>query len=304
LDEAARLESRRLRVTGPFVAGVVLVIASLLVFCQLFQYYWDQWNKDHSPFGYGYLVPPTVAYLLWCKRKAVKTAQVRAGAWPILAVIVLAIVAEMVGILSVFNLLQSVAFMALILAVPYYLWGREVFAKIWGPLAFTATMIPWPDQLTSMILLPSQTLSTKLAAAMLGIVGTSPQVDGTMVVLNNYHFEVAKACSGLTILFPVVAIAILNCMMVDAALWRKALVLVVSVPISLFANALRIAIIGVIGNAGGEALAGRLHDSSGLFGVFLAIVFLSLVQWWVKCLHYHADYMPSFGRTAETGSEQ
>lgn len=297
------MEHRRFRLSPPSVAGVVVLLASAVVFSQLFQYYWDQWNKDHSPFGFGYLVPPTVAYLLWCKRNAIKSAESASGSKLVLLLIGVAVLAEMLGMFTLFNFLQSLAFMVLLMAVPYYLWGRAVYAKIWGPLAFTATMVPWPEQITSRVLVPSQLLSTKLAAAMLNIAGTGPSVDGTTVTLNNYHFEVAVACSGLTILFPVIAIAILNGMMVDAALWRKALLVALAVPISLFANSLRIAIIGMIGNAGGEGLAARLHDSSGIFGVIIAIVFLTLAQWWLKCLHYHADYMPSFAREPEPTEE-
>jgi exosortase len=304
LDEAARIEPRGFRIRATHVAALCLTIGFGLAFSQLFIYYWQQWTKDHSPFGFGYLVPPTVAFLLWCKRKSIAKAEVRSGSAWILLLAAFAAFVAMVGILSVFNLLQSLAFLILLMAVPYYLWGREVYARIWGPLAFTATMIPWPDQLTAILLLPSQLLSTKLAAGMLNGLGLGASMEATMVYLPNYQFEVAKACSGLTILFPVVAIAILNCMMVEAAMWRKVGVLLLAVPISMVANALRIAIIGIIGNAGGSGLAESLHDSSGLFGVFIAIILLSLVQWWLKCLSYHPDFMPSFGRDGESKEEE
>lgn len=299
LDEAARLEARRFRITPPVIVGALLVIASGLVFFQLFQYYWAQWNKDHSPFGFGYLVPPTIAFLLWCKRKSIAAEEVRPGGWWAMPVIVLAVGAEIVGMLAVFNLLQSLAFFILLMTVPYYLWGGSVYSRIWGPLAFTATMIPWPDQLTAMVLLPSQMLSTSMAAGILSLLGLRPAVDGTWIHLPTYGLEVAKACAGLTILFPVIAVTIFNLMIVRAALWRKFTVLLLAVPISMLSNAVRIAIIGVIGNSGGETLANSLHDTSGWFGVLLAIVLLAFVQKWLKCLKFYPEFVPKFARELE-----
>lgn len=299
MAQAATRTTRSPRIFASSVATIALLALAVVAFWDWLKYDWAQWTKDYSPFGYGYLVPPTIAYLLWCKRKAIRAAAPSPGrAWVVLP-IAFALVVQIVGMMSSFNLLQSVGFAIMILAIPYLVWGSEVFRVVWGPLAFSWTMIPWPDQVTSLVLLPSQLLSTKIAARMLETVGVSTTVEATYVYLPNYSFEVAKACSGLTILFPVAAIAILNCMMVVAPLWRKALVLLLAVPVSMISNALRIAIIGLIGNSGGAKLAETLHDSSGLFGVFIAIILLTLVQWVLKCLHYHPDYMPTFGAEAE-----
>jgi exosortase len=297
LEEISAMTASRRRWQPTTILNWIVAIGFAALFAPSFVYFWNEWNRSHSPFGYGYLVPPTILYLLWCKRKRIREQPIERAKWPGLVVIVFSVFLLYLGIQTGINLILSVAFYLLLLAIPYYLWGGAIFKTIWGPLAYTATMIPWPDQITAIFLVPSQELSAKAARLTLSLLGHGGYQDGTVIYLPNYMFEVAKACSGLTILFPVMAIAILNTMMIQASATRKAIVIASAIPISLLANTIRIALIGLIGDGGGAALADRLHDSSGLMGVIIAIVFLTLVQWATKCMTYYSDYMPSFGQS-------
>ncbi|MCX7800410.1 MAG: exosortase/archaeosortase family protein [Fimbriimonadales bacterium] len=276
---------------GPLSVALVALFF-LLAFWGLFGEFWSRWTMEHSPFGYGYLVPPTVAYLVWRRWRVARVEPVESGRWYGWTGIAAAVLLHLVGVLSAVTTLQSAAFLALVLLVPYVLWGGRVFRHLWAPLAYSATMIPWPDQLTSRLLLPSQEVSTRLAVALLDFAGVHSYVQGTNVYTPNYHFEVARACSGLTILFPVAAIAILNAMMADAARWKKALLVASALPLSVLANSFRIALVGWIGDHGGAPLADRLHDASGWVGVLLAIVLLTLVQVRLGMLQYLPEYLP------------
>lgn len=276
------------------VWGVILVFS--LLFIPTFQYFWIEWNRSHSPFGYGYLVPPTVLYMLWCKRKRIREQEVEPGHWVSLLGLLIGGLLLYIGIRTSINIILNAAFFVMLMSIPLYLWGLKVYRTIWGPIAFIATMIPWPDQLTSIFLVPAQVFSAKSASWVLSHLGQANQLEGTKVVLDNYTFEVAKACSGLTIVFPVIAIAILNMMMVDAKLRTKLAVIVLSVPISMFANLLRIVLVGAIGNNGGTELADKLHDPSGIVGVVLAVVLLTVLQWRLKAMTFFDDYMPSFAQ--------
>jgi len=285
--------------------GVIIVFG--LLFIPTFQYFWTEWNRSHSPFGYGYLVPPTILYLLWCKRKRIREQEVEPGHWASLLMMLFAGLVLYIGIRTSINIILNAAFFIMLMTIPFYLWGAKVYKAIWGPIAFTATMIPWPDQITSVFLVPAQVFSAKSASWLLNHIGQPCQLEGTKVVLDNYSFEVAKACSGLTIVFPVLAIAILNMMMVQAKLRTKVAIVLLSVPISMFANLIRIALVGFIGNNGGTELADKLHDPSGIVGVILAVVLLTVLQWRMKAMTFFDDYMPSFAQVhdeSETQPEQ
>lgn len=292
----------RYRASKPSLEPLSIVLAAVLflvAFWGLFAEFWTRWTMEHSPFGYGYLVPPTVAFLVWRRWRLARRERAETGRWFGWVGIAAAVSLHLVGVLSAVTTLQSVAFLALVLLVPYVLWGPRVFRHLWAPLAYSATMIPWPDQLTSRLLLPSQEASTKLAVALLDISGARSYVQGTSVFTPNYQFEVARACSGLTILFPVLAIAILNAMIADAAPWKKALLVASAVPLSVAANSLRIAMVGWIGEYGGASAANRLHDASGWIGVIFAIVLLTLLQARMGMMRYQPEYLPG----AETAKE-
>jgi len=289
-------------VAGPLSVALAAILF-LLAFWGLLAEFWARWTMDHSPFGYGYLVPPTVAFLVWRRWLVSRSEPVEAGRWPVWAGIVAALLVHAVGVLSAVTALQSAAFVALVLLIPAAILGPKVFRHLWAPLAYTAAMVPWPDQITSRLLLPSQEVSTALAARMLDFAGIQSYVQATSVYTPNYQFEVARACSGLTILFPVVAIAILNAMMVQAPAWKKAALVALALPLSVLANSFRIALIGWIGEHGGADLANRLHDSSGLVGVIVAIVLLTLIQGRMGILQYLPEYLPGAERsTAQEGA--
>lgn len=248
-------------------------------------------------------MPPTILYMLWCKRKRIAEQPCESGHWISLVVLLFSSVVLYVGIRTSINIILDAAFFTMLMVIPYYMWGAKIYKTIWGPLAFTATLIPWPDQITSLFLVPAQVFSAISAKWVLATLGQGATLDGTDIVLTSYKFEVAKACSGLTIVFPVVAVAILNMMMVDAKLRTKILVVILSVPISMLANLIRIAMIGLIGNNGGSDLADKLHDPSGWIGVVIAIVLLTVVQWRLSAMTFYDDYMPSFAHLDDEPSD-
>jgi exosortase len=282
----------------PIVLWALLGMAFLAAFSGLFAYYWDRWTAAHSPFGYGFFVPPTVIFLIWCHRHQIRQAPLRSPNGLALAGIILFALVHAVALISAVTILQSVAFMGLLLLVPYYLWGGAIYIHLVGPLLYTATMIPWPGQFTAKLLLPSQLVSTAVATKMMDLAGLRGWVEGTTVFLPNYNFEVAAACSGLTILFPVIAIAILNMMMVHASLARKLLVIAMALPLAVVANGFRIVMIGSIGNYGSPELADKLHDPSGWMAVGVAVIMLMGVQALFGCSNFKDQYMPPF--TAES----
>ncbi len=274
----------------------LLFVASYL---QLFTYFWHRWTEEHGPFGYGYFVPPSVAFLLWANRDAIRSAPVtKAPAWA-WALTVFAAVVNLVALVAAVNVLQSLTFLALVMLVPLCVWGPARYRYLWAALLYTATMIPWPGQIINVVLFKMQHLSVVLAAKIFGAMGMNPIIEGATVLLPNFSFDVAPACAGLTILFPTVACTILTAMMVNASLGRRIALVALSVPVSILTNAGRIMLVGLIGNQGGTELANRLHDASGFVGVIICVLILSGLGAMIGCGKYHDRYMPAWAREPE-----
>lgn len=278
------------RTTAPIWA---VLVAMSLAFWPTYAYWWSTWTAEQSPFGFGYFVPPTVAFLIWARRHKIAEEPKVAGhplVWvPVLAAALL----QCLALIARINVLQSGAFLILAMTIPYLMWGGRVYRHIWGALAYTATMLPWPQQFHGRLLLPSQELSTTLSTTLLGWTGVPTLIEGTTVNTPHYAFEVAAACSGLTILFPVISIVILTCMMLRAPWWKLATLLLLAAPLSVFANAVRIASIALIGEFKGVELADKLHDPSGWMAVVFATLVLMGLQGALRCMEYKPEYMPA-----------
>ncbi len=80
-----------------------------------------------------------------------------------------------------------------------------------------------------------------------------------------------QACSGLRIIVGVVALAFAFILFSNWAWWQKAIALVMSIPIAILANAVRIIGTGIlITNVSGEAAQRFSHDFAGLVMIPLA----------------------------------
>lgn len=271
-----------------------------LAFWPTYAYWWQRWTMYQSAFGYGYFIPPTVLWLIWCRRKQIAAAPKQPGHWLILAPILFAVILQCAALIARVSIAQSFAFFVLLMCVPYYVWGGAIYRHIWGALAYAAVMLPWPPQIYGKLLLPAQEISTRIAVKMLELTGLPVRVEnGTTVSTGGYSFEVAAACSGLTIVFPVVAIAIMTVMMIRVPWWKIVFMLAISVPLAVFSNAVRIWTIAMIGQHWGAATAKSLHDPSGIAAVIFATILLTVIMALIKAMDYKPEYLPEFAKEGD-----
>jgi exosortase D (VPLPA-CTERM-specific) len=93
--------------------------------------------------------------------------------------------------------------------------------------------------------------------------------------------QVVEACSGLRYLFPLVSLSIIAAYFYRDAVWKRFVLVLSSIPITVFMNSFRIGVIGVLVEYGGPKQAeGFLHYFEG-WVVFMGCVGLLLVEIWV-----------------------
>ena len=108
-------------------------------------------------------------------------------------------------------------------------------------------------------------------------------LDGNVIILAAAKLEVAEACNGLRYLFPLVSFAFLISMLIKDRFWKKALIVLSSVPIAIIMNAGRIAMIAVLLDRFDiDTSTGSTHAFEG-FAVFsLCIALLFLEVWFLS----------------------
>ena len=120
-----------------------------------------------------------------------------------------------------------------------------------------------------------QLVSSELGVGLIRLFGISVFLEGNVIDLGSYKLQVVEACSGLRYLFPLMVLGFLAAYFFQGATWKRVLILLSTVPLTIVINSLRIGLIGVTVEHWGPAMAeGLLHDFEGWFMFMLCIVLL------------------------------
>jgi exosortase D (VPLPA-CTERM-specific) len=126
-----------------------------------------------------------------------------------------------------------------------------------------------------------QLVSSQLGVAVIRLLGISVFLEGNVIDLGIYKLQVAEACNGLRYLFPLTALGFIAAYLFKAALWKRALLFLSTIPITILMNSFRIAVIGVLVDRWGISMAeGFLHDFEG-WVIFMACTGVLVVEMWV-----------------------
>ena len=83
--------------------------------------------------------------------------------------------------------------------------GRAVARGLLFPLVYTLFLVPFGDSLVP----PLQTLTARISMALLGLAGVPAHIEGVFITIPNGWFEVAEACSGISFVSAMCALAAL-----------------------------------------------------------------------------------------------
>jgi exosortase len=233
-----------------------------------------QWWQDPN-YTHGFFVPVFSLFLLWDRRAMLAALRLK-PAWSGLAILAFALIAFVLGTISAEFFLARISLLLLICGTVVFLAGWEHLKAVSFPLAFLILMIP-SSTLQSQITLPLQILASKTASFLLTMVGIPAMREGNIILLSSARLEVAEACSGVRSLFSLMTLTIIYGYLAEAKIVVRVLLALSAVPISVLANALRIAVTGIAVEFWGlQGAAGTLHLLSGwfIFSSSLALIFL------------------------------
>lgn len=150
----------------------------------------------------------------------------------------------------------------------------------WAPVLHLIFMLPLPQFIYWKLTIFLQLISSELGVWFVQLAGVPVFLEGNIIDLGVYKLQVAEACSGLRYLFPILSFSYLFAILYRGPMWHKAVLLLMAAPLTVFMNAFRIGIIGVLVNSYGISQAeGFLHLFEGwaIFGACIAILFLMAI---------------------------
>ena len=241
------------------------------------EYMVNTW-KGKEEFSHGYFIPFIAMFLIWQKSDVLRTIEFK-GSWLGTATILVGIVLYVLGELSSLYTIIQYGFLVTVAGIILCLVGREAFKVIWVPIFFLVFMIPLPNFLLFNLSLKLQLISSALGVQFIRLCDISVYLEGNVIDLGSYKLQVVEACSGLRYLFPFMSLSFLFAYLFKGAFWKKTVIFLSSIPITIFMNSFRIGIIGVlVENFGQGAAEGFLHDFEGwaIFMVCMALLLLEM----------------------------
>ena len=187
-----------------------------------------------------------------------------------------------IGYIKVFPFLTAISFLFTASGLILYLYGKLLMRALLFPIAFLIFAIPLPVELLSKVAYQMQSLSASYAASIIALMGIPVERLGAEIHLQNASFIVGAPCSGMNSLISLLALVTIFVYILKCPLYKKATLLLVSVPIAIFANILRIVSLLLIAeNYGADTASGFFHTffSPLLFFIaFIALILISIVM--------------------------
>ncbi|MBX7061406.1 MAG: exosortase [Pyrinomonadaceae bacterium] len=275
---------------------LVAASAAVLYWATLAKLGVDWWNDEN--YSHGLLVPFIIAFVLWTNRKDL------AGAMPVsrfgelfgLAVIAFGILMLALGVLGSELFTQRVSFVVVTAGIVLYLGGRHLFQMSGIFFALFALTIPLPQIVFNKIALPLQFTASKIAVWGIRLFDVPTVRKGNVIdilpagAMQTISLEVVEACSGIRSLMTLIAIALLLGFftrtksklsdgfisgMTAADLARTGILMLLSVPVAVLTNAVRVSSTGWFTYLYGiRASEGTWHELSGLVMYLFALAIL------------------------------
>ena len=252
------------------------LVVAFIPFANVLQGLFEVWNLKPE-YSHGILIPILSLFLLWRQRDALAHTPFN-GSWAGLPLIVLGGAMWYVAQLSTIYVIGQYAFLAVLYGLVLSLVGWEAFRQLRTPLLILIFMIPLPAFLSNRLSLQLQLISSAIGAGVIRLLGITVFLEGNVIDLGTYQLQVAEACSGLRYLLPLMTLAFLLACFFRAPLWKRIVLFAASIPVAVLMNSLRIGLIGITVEFGGQKMAeGLLHFFEGWVVFMLSTGVLLLV---------------------------
>lgn len=255
----ARWEISNRLITGITIAAIAGLIGALFVEI-LLDLASDWWNLPEA--SYGMLVPPTALYIAYLQRSATfafPAQRAIRGLW----LVALGCLILLLGKLAGEFFLARISFVFVLAGVVWTFWGGSRLRTLLFPFALLATMVPLPAIVYNTAAAPLQLFASRIATDLAQMLGVSVFRDGNIIHLATTSLGVEEACSGLHSLPALVVGSLLLGFLANATILGRVLLLLISVPLAIAVNVLRVTGTALLADYRPEFAMGFYHSFSG-----------------------------------------
>jgi exosortase len=259
-------------VWSPFAA--IAILLAVIYYRVAIKLVYDWYTiPDYS---HGFLVPFFALFLLWDKRKALRSIPVQQS-WGGIPLVVFAIALLILGVYGVDLFTARISFVLLLAGLIWTLFGSLMLRELRFPLLVLVLAIPFPTILFNQITFPLQLFASRIASEILPLLGVPVLLEGNVIQLPVMKLEVAEACSGIRSLMSLFTLAVFYGYFLERSTRRRWILALAAIPIAVTANVFRIVGTGLcVQYWDPDKALGFFHEFSGwvMFVISLGCLYL------------------------------
>ena len=236
---------------------------------------WLEDNNSHGPF-----IPLIVLYMMWLRWPTLHAIEHR-GSWWGVSIVGLGLCVYAVGQFAAMHAVVHLSLWMVIVGLLGCAIGFVGIRRFTFPLLYLLAAVPLPVFLQYELSSKLQLWSSALGVGFLHAIGVTAYREGNVIDLGPTQLQVVEACSGLRYLFPLMALTLLMAYLYRESFWKRAVLVLSSIPISILLNGFRIGVIGILVGFYGQAAAeGFTHFFEGWI-FFVASLAVLCGEMWV-----------------------
>jgi exosortase len=251
---------------------ILIIVAAVLVLLYWPTLRWlvNAWISNDY-YSHGFLVPLVSAFFIWTKRAYLKN---RESSVIGIFILIFGILLYLVSFIWQIRFIGGLSLLTVITGLVFFVYGVRTARQLAFPLVFLLFMIPLP--FVQNIAYTLQEISVVSSSWLLETMRLPITSSGPEIYLKSTTFTIGLPCSGINTLVALLALSAVYAYMLTGGFIRRTSLFIISFPIAILANILRItSIIIVAYYASVDTAVGWYHDISS--PLFFAIAFLILV---------------------------
>lgn len=268
--------ARRFVASPAFIPGVIMALGLGVLFFTVIRRLLTLWDSPDGYYSHGYLVPFISGYIVyrwWPKLSQIPVRPYYPAAILIVFLLACTWLANTLTIVLGLSLLLPIT----MIACAWYLAGFRWALSLTPPILYLLFALPIWEWLFIRFTTPLQLISTSMSVQLLKAFGLNPQTfpgDPTTVFLDYFTLNVAVPCSGMKLLVALLAFTVFFLLIAKLKWWGNLIMTFMILPLAIFINGLRIALIGVVGNSYGAEAGTKFHDYSGYITLIVCFFIL------------------------------
>ncbi len=265
--------------------SLLLIVAGLLFYPSFFELYmyWDSEPESSS----ALMIPLFSAYMLWVQRDKLIKLQInpknnffsKSGFLLLISGIALFVFGRFTYILFI----QALAFTIITVAVIRFIYGTDVFRIIAPPILFLLFTLPIPVSVFNAIAEPLKQFIAYSSTSILLLFNIPLLKDGNVIHLPSISLLISESCSGIRTTISTLAISCAFAYMFLKSYPFRVAFVIISIPIGVLTNILRVVIIGFLAYFINGDAAMKFHGNAWAFVTPLGIAIIFITGYLFRC---------------------